>query len=98
MAIRPGLGGGPLDRVVAVSPLILLWTEISIRVVLSANVLDYDGVATLDSMLESGVLQLRGIFPGRPVHQDRDLPPSAGRITSARRTMPSRMVTGTFLS
>ena len=37
----------------------------------STNVLDYDGIATLDAMLESRVLLLRSILPvGRPIYQD----------------------------
>jgi hypothetical protein len=37
-------------------------------VVPPANVLEYDGIATLGGMLESGVLLLRRIFPvGRPI-------------------------------
>jgi hypothetical protein len=39
-------------------------------VVPPANILEYDGIATLGGMLESRVLPLRGIFPvGRPIHK-----------------------------
>src|SRR5215475_15294725 len=69
-AIRPTLDCRPFDRVVAVSPFVLVGAKISIRLIPATNILNDDSIAPLHSMLESCVLPLSGLLPvGGAIHQ-----------------------------
>src|SRR5262245_10964922 len=54
LAVAPGLGGDPVERIVAIGALLMEWIELAFRRVAPADVLHHHDVSAIDESLVAG--------------------------------------------
>ena len=80
IAVRPGLPRRPLNRVVAVIPLILIRQKLAVRRIAPAHILNHNRISSNRQLLKRAPLLWRILFPvGSPVHQGRESPFRTGK-------------------